>query len=109
MILGPTMAEKTSMGRQKYNLTRGTGALKRCIAEQDRYGVKSLLVKLKVLFTLFEQTHNLYDHTLANEDDIDNSTEYFCAAERTFISKQYPMHTNSFHLSDTVRLTAAPV
>ena len=52
MTLGPTMAEKTSMGRRKYNLTRGTGALKRCIAERDRDGVKSQLDKLKVLFTL---------------------------------------------------------
>ena len=63
MTFGPTMAEKTSMGRRKYNLTRGTGALKRCIAERDRYGVKTQLVKLKVLFTLFEQTHDLYDQT----------------------------------------------
>ena len=86
------MAEKTFMRRRKYNLTRGTGALKRGIAERDRDGVKSQLDKLNVLFRLFEQTHDLYDHTLANEDDIDTSTEYFCAAERTYIEAVSDAH-----------------
>ena len=92
MTLGPTMAEKTSMRRRKYNLTRGTWALKRGIAERDRDVVKSQLDKLKVLFRLFEQTHDLYDQTLANEDDIDNSTEYFCAAARTYIEAVSDAH-----------------
>ena len=92
MTLGPTMAEKTSMRRRKYNLTRGTGALKRGIAERDRDGVKSQLDKLNVLFRLFEQTHDLYDQTLANEDDIDTGTEYFCAAERTYIEAVSDAH-----------------
>ena len=86
------MAEKTSMRRRKYNLTRGTGALKRGIAERDRDVVKSQLDKLKVLFRLFEQTHDLYDRTLVNEDDIDTSTEYFCAAERTYIEAVSDAH-----------------
>ena len=86
MTLGPTMADKTSRGRRKASLTKGTGALKRCIAEQDRDGVNSQLDKLKVLFTLFEQTHDSYHETLADEDDIDISAEYFCAAERTYRS-----------------------
>ena len=87
------MAEKMSMIRREYNLTRGTGALKRGVAERDRDVVNSQLDKLKVLFRLFEQTHDLYDQTLANEDDIDNSTEYFCAAERTYIEAVSDAHT----------------
>ena len=65
-----TMTEKTSRGTtRKGNLTKGTGP--------DRDGVKSQLDKLKVPFTIFEQAHETYHHTLADGDDIENSAEYF--------------------------------
>ena len=58
-----TMAEKTNRGTRKANLTKGTGALRRYIAEQDRDGVKTQLDRLKVLFTIFEQAHDTYQAT----------------------------------------------
>ena len=55
-----TMAEKTNRGTRKANLTKGTGVLRRYIAEQDGDGVKTQLDKLKVLFTKFEEAHDTY-------------------------------------------------
>ena len=52
-----TMAQKMNRGTSKANLTKGTGALRRYIAEQDRDDVKTQLDKLKVLFTIFEHAH----------------------------------------------------
>ena len=37
-------------------------------------------------------THDLYDQTLADEDDIDNSAEYFSTAERTYIEAVSDAH-----------------
>ena len=82
-----TMAEKTNRGTRKANLTKGTGALRRYIAEQDRDGVKTQLDKLKVLFTIFEQAHDTYHQTLADESDIETSAEYFNSAEGTYIEE----------------------
>ena len=82
-----TMAEKRNRGTRKANLTKGTGALRRYIAEQDRDGVKTQLDKLKVLFTIFEQAHDTYHQTLADESDIETSAEYFNSAEGTYIEE----------------------
>ena len=87
-----TMAEKTNRGTRRANLTKGTGALRRYIAEQDRDGVKFQLDKLKVLFTIFEQVHDIYHQTLADESDIATSAEYFSSAEGTYIEEVANAH-----------------
>ena len=78
-----TVAEKTNRGTSKANLTKGNGALRRYIAEQDSDGVKTQLDILKVIFTIFEHAHDTYYQTFADDDDIENRAEYFSAAERT--------------------------
>ena len=80
--------------------------LKLCIAEQDRDGVKSQLDKLKVLFTIFERAHDSYHQTLADEEDIDNSAEYFSPAERNYIVAVSDAHK---FLSPTSLVSTEPV
>ena len=87
-----TMAEKTNRGTRKANLTKGIGALRRYIAEQDNYGVKTILDKLKVLCTIFEEVHDTYHQRLADESDIQTSVEYLSSAEGTYIEEVSNAH-----------------
>ena len=86
VVMEEPVSNKTIRDSRKANLTRGIGALRRLIAERDSDGVSSQLAKLKVLFEKFEQAHDTYNETLADENDIHTSADYFSAVEGTYIN-----------------------
>ena len=87
VVMEEPVSNKTIRRTRKANLTKGIGALRRLIGERDSDGVSSQLAKLKVLFEKFEQAHDIYNETFADENDIQTSADYFSAAEGTYINE----------------------
>ena len=84
--IGMAPPDKAPRGHRKASLTKGIGALRRFMAEQDKGKVESQLMRLKELFDEFDKVHDDYHKALAEEQDIFDSEEYFSQAEQTYIA-----------------------
>ena len=82
--IGMAPPDKAPRGHRKASLTKGIGALRRFMAEQDKGKVESQLMRLKELFDEFDKVHDDYHKTLAEEQDIFDSEKYFSQAEQTY-------------------------
>jgi hypothetical protein len=91
--MNPKEGENSSSGpnlknirkQRKAAVTRELGNISRFIAEEDIDEVKSREQKLKDTFKRFELSHDAYHETLEDENEIDESEQYYYEAQNVYI------------------------
>ena len=55
------------------------------IAEDEKETISEHVIRLKELFKSFTITHEQYHDTLKDDTDIDESEQYFCKVQQSYI------------------------
>ena len=79
-------AAKTDRRTSKSALTRQANKVKQIIAEKDPERIKPAIDQLKTKFNNFESAHDRFHDLLETDAQVDESDEYFAAAQSNYIA-----------------------